>query len=156
MATTTPAKPRADPATGGGAPAASAGGAGAGAAGARALATCASLASLRDQFDARVPAALTLSIVVIGASGDLAKKKTYPALFALFSKGCVFLAAADADDAVADAAGRAERCAAWFCFSSLAPPSLSKQPTNERHQKPKNNTASCPAPCRSSATPARP
>lgn len=26
-----------------------------------------------------------LSIVVLGASGDLAKKKTYPALFALFS-----------------------------------------------------------------------
>jgi glucose-6-phosphate 1-dehydrogenase len=53
----------------------------------RPLSTMASLASLRDQFDARVPADLTLSIVVIGASGDLAKKKTYPALFALFAKG---------------------------------------------------------------------
>ncbi len=30
---------------------------------------------------------LHLSIVVFGASGDLAKKKTYPALFALFVKG---------------------------------------------------------------------
>ncbi len=29
--------------------------------------------------------AAPLSIVVLGASGDLAKKKTYPALFALFS-----------------------------------------------------------------------
>ena len=53
----------------------------------RTLSTMASMASLRDQFDARVPADLTLSIVVIGASGDLAKKKTYPALFALFAKG---------------------------------------------------------------------
>jgi hypothetical protein len=31
------------------------------------------------------PAAL--SVVVLGASGDLAKKKTFPALFALFSQG---------------------------------------------------------------------
>jgi glucose-6-phosphate 1-dehydrogenase len=53
----------------------------------RTLSAMASMASLRDQFDARVPADLTLSIVVIGASGDLAKKKTYPALFALFAKG---------------------------------------------------------------------
>lgn len=30
---------------------------------------------------------LRLSIVVFGASGDLAKKKTYPALFELFRKG---------------------------------------------------------------------
>lgn len=28
-----------------------------------------------------------LSIVVVGASGDLAKKKIYPALFALFYEG---------------------------------------------------------------------
>lgn len=46
-----------------------------------------SMASLRDAFDAKVPSDLTLSIVVLGASGDLAKKKTFPALFALFSKG---------------------------------------------------------------------
>lgn len=46
-----------------------------------------SMASLRDVFDAKVPADLTLSIVVLGASGDLAKKKTFPALFALYSKG---------------------------------------------------------------------
>jgi glucose-6-phosphate 1-dehydrogenase len=30
---------------------------------------------------------LALSIVVFGASGDLAKKKTFPALFALYCKG---------------------------------------------------------------------
>lgn len=29
----------------------------------------------------------TLSIIVLGASGDLAKKKTYPALFDLFAHG---------------------------------------------------------------------
>ena len=29
----------------------------------------------------------SLSVVVIGASGDLAKKKTYPALFGLFHRG---------------------------------------------------------------------
>jgi glucose-6-phosphate 1-dehydrogenase len=28
-----------------------------------------------------------ISIVVLGASGDLAKKKTYPSLFALFQRG---------------------------------------------------------------------
>jgi glucose-6-phosphate 1-dehydrogenase len=32
---------------------------------------------------------LNLSIVVLGASGDLAKKKTFPALLALHSKGYV-------------------------------------------------------------------
>jgi hypothetical protein len=48
------------------------------------------LASIRDEFelpcfsDAK---AISLSIVVFGASGDLAKKKTYPALYALHSKG---------------------------------------------------------------------
>lgn len=35
----------------------------------------------------QVPPTLALSICVLGASGDLARKKTYPALFALFSKG---------------------------------------------------------------------
>jgi hypothetical protein len=49
----------------------------------------ASMANLmcRDGFDCKVPHDLTLSIVVLGASGDLAKKKTYPALYALYSKG---------------------------------------------------------------------
>jgi glucose-6-phosphate 1-dehydrogenase len=28
-----------------------------------------------------------LSIVVLGASGDLAKKKTFPAIFTLFARG---------------------------------------------------------------------
>eukprot|EP00775_Hariotina_reticulata_P006254 gene6254-6492_t len=45
------------------------------------------MASLRDQFDAKTPSDITLSIVVLGASGDLAKKKTFPALFALYTKG---------------------------------------------------------------------
>ena len=40
----------------------------------------------RDKFDCCVPHTLSLSIVVFGASGDLAKKKTYPALFALFEQ----------------------------------------------------------------------
>jgi glucose-6-phosphate 1-dehydrogenase len=35
----------------------------------------------------QVPAHLALSICVLGASGDLARKKTYPALFALYAKG---------------------------------------------------------------------
>jgi hypothetical protein len=49
------------------------------------------MASLtRDTFDGKVPADLTLSIVVLGASGDLAKKKTFPALYALYAQGWVF------------------------------------------------------------------
>ena len=32
---------------------------------------------------------LFLEIIVFGASGDLAKKKTFPALFALYERGCV-------------------------------------------------------------------
>lgn len=51
------------------------------------LTSLASACSLRDCFDGKVPTNITLSIVVMGASGDLAKKKTYPALFALYSKG---------------------------------------------------------------------
>ena len=51
------------------------------------LSSLASACSLRDGFDAKVPSNITLSIVVMGASGDLAKKKTYPALFALYAKG---------------------------------------------------------------------
>lgn len=45
------------------------------------------MCSLRDTFDGKIPSNINLSIVVMGASGDLAKKKTYPALFALYSKG---------------------------------------------------------------------
>ena len=43
-------------------------------------------ASERDNFlpDCALP---SITIVVLGASGDLAKKKTFPALYALFSKG---------------------------------------------------------------------
>mmetsp|Transcript_5907 Transcript_5907/g.10279 ORF Transcript_5907/g.10279 Transcript_5907/m.10279 type:complete len:572 (+) Transcript_5907:58-1773(+) len=54
--------------------------------------TLKNLPSLRDGWDG--PASLelcgtelVLSICVLGASGDLAKKKTYPALFVLFNKG---------------------------------------------------------------------
>ncbi|KXZ51967.1 hypothetical protein GPECTOR_11g9 [Gonium pectorale] len=47
--------------------------------------------SARDEWHAdtvdALGAQLRLSIVVLGASGDLAKKKTYPALFHLFKKG---------------------------------------------------------------------
>jgi len=44
-------------------------------------------ASARDEFIlAPVNEKIHTSIVVFGASGDLAKKKTYPALFALYSK----------------------------------------------------------------------
>jgi Glucose-6-phosphate dehydrogenase, NAD binding domain len=46
-----------------------------------------SMASLRDDWNCKIPPNLTLSIVVLGASGDLAKKKTFPALFALFKQG---------------------------------------------------------------------
>jgi hypothetical protein len=53
----------------------------------RQLSALASTCSLRDTFDGKVPGNITLSIVVMGASGDLAKKKTYPALYALYSKG---------------------------------------------------------------------
>ena len=42
-------------------------------------------------FDVTVPETICLTIVVLGASGDLAKKKTYPALFQLHSKGSVCL-----------------------------------------------------------------
>ncbi|KAF5836806.1 hypothetical protein DUNSADRAFT_5385 [Dunaliella salina] len=44
--------------------------------------------SLRDTWkDPHLDNKLTLGVVVCGGSGDLAKKKTYPALFALFYKG---------------------------------------------------------------------
>ena len=45
-------------------------------------------ASTRDDVRPGVPCDLTLTVAVLGASGDLAKKKTFPALFTLFHKGC--------------------------------------------------------------------
>ncbi|GMH35965.1 hypothetical protein BSKO_03833 [Bryopsis sp. KO-2023] len=42
---------------------------------------------VRESFDLNPHESLCLTVVVLGASGDLAKKKTYPALYALFSKG---------------------------------------------------------------------
>ncbi|KAJ9530406.1 hypothetical protein QJQ45_000783 [Haematococcus lacustris] len=46
-------------------------------------------ASARDEWELApvMSTTLSLTIVVLGASGDLAKKKTYPALFALYQKG---------------------------------------------------------------------
>ena len=44
-------------------------------------------ASTRDDVRPGVPCDLTLTVAVLGASGDLAKKKTFPALFTLFHKG---------------------------------------------------------------------
>jgi hypothetical protein len=35
---------------------------------------------------AYVPKTLCLSVTILGAAGDLARKKTYPALFQLFKK----------------------------------------------------------------------
>lgn len=46
-----------------------------------------STASFRDDWDCKVCPDITLNIVVLGASGDLAKKKTFPALFALYRQG---------------------------------------------------------------------
>jgi len=48
-------------------------------------------ASDRDNIQCKVPKKLCFTVVVLGASGDLAKKKTFPALFLLFSRGCVSL-----------------------------------------------------------------
>ena len=45
-------------------------------------------ASSRDEIKCFIANKLVLSVVVLGASGDLAKKKTFPALFTLFKKGC--------------------------------------------------------------------
>lgn len=39
--------------------------------------------------DSDTTAGTTLSIVVVGASGDLAKKKIFPALFALYYENCL-------------------------------------------------------------------
>ena len=46
-------------------------------------------ASSRDEVKCFIANKLVLTVVVLGASGDLAKKKTFPALFTLFKKGCV-------------------------------------------------------------------
>ncbi|CAL8465488.1 g5024 [Coccomyxa elongata] len=48
---------------------------------------CSSSASSRDDVKCFIANKLVLSVVVLGASGDLAKKKTFPALFTLFKKG---------------------------------------------------------------------
>jgi glucose-6-phosphate 1-dehydrogenase len=39
----------------------------------------------------RDPGSKAIVITLAGASGDLAKKKTYPALYFLYSHGCVFI-----------------------------------------------------------------
>ena len=44
-------------------------------------------ASDRDNVQCKVPHKLCFTVVVFGASGDLAKKKTFPALFLLYSRG---------------------------------------------------------------------
>ena len=46
-------------------------------------------ASARDDIKYEVSDNLAFTVVVLGASGDLAKKKTFPALFTLFDKGYV-------------------------------------------------------------------
>ena len=43
----------------------------------------------RDSIQCKVPKNLCFTVVVLGASGDLAKKKTFPALYLLFSRGYV-------------------------------------------------------------------
>lgn len=48
---------------------------------------CSASASTRDDVKCFIANKLVLSVVVLGASGDLAKKKTFPALFTLFKKG---------------------------------------------------------------------
>ena len=42
----------------------------------------------RDDIKCFIANKLVLTVVVLGASGDLAKKKTFPALFTLFKRGC--------------------------------------------------------------------
>jgi hypothetical protein len=42
----------------------------------------------RDEFSPGFSTNVCVSVVVLGASGDLAKKKTYPALEFLFNNGC--------------------------------------------------------------------
>ena len=43
--------------------------------------------SPRDLQQCHIERKICLSVVVLGASGDLAKKKTFPALFTLFKRG---------------------------------------------------------------------
>lgn len=43
--------------------------------------------SQRDLHKCSIADKLCLTVVVLGASGDLAKKKTFPALFTLFQRG---------------------------------------------------------------------
>ena len=50
-------------------------------------------ASKRDMVKPHVPDDICLSVIVLGASGDLAKKKTFPALYTLFYRKCARLAA---------------------------------------------------------------
>ena len=42
-----------------------------------------------SQNGGEVATETTVSITVVGASGDLAKKKIFPALFALYYEGCL-------------------------------------------------------------------
>ena len=44
-------------------------------------------AHVKDEKKCFIANKLVLTVVVLGASGDLAKKKTFPALFTLFRKG---------------------------------------------------------------------
>ncbi len=44
-------------------------------------------AAVKDEKKCFIANKLVLTVVVLGASGDLAKKKTFPALFTLFRKG---------------------------------------------------------------------
>lgn len=53
--------------------------------------------SFRETFEVDVPKSICATIVVLGASGDLAKKKTYPALFQLHVKGSPILRCWDGD-----------------------------------------------------------
>lgn len=53
------------------------------------VASAGTAASDRDSVQCKVPKKLCFTVVVLGASGDLAKKKTFPALFLLYSRGCV-------------------------------------------------------------------
>ncbi len=39
--------------------------------------------------DGAISTESTVTIIVVGASGDLAKKKIFPALFALYYEGCL-------------------------------------------------------------------
>ena len=46
-------------------------------------------ASARDLIQPHVPDDICLTVIVLGASGDLAKKKTFPALYTLFYRRSV-------------------------------------------------------------------